>query len=330
MQTIKAVILDWAGTTVDYGSFAPVQGFIDGFQSIGISITLDMARKPMGLPKLDHTRAIAAMLPNPIPEEQIQKAYSAFERTLFGDLENHCELLNHVVETVSELRNRAIRIGSTTGYTAAMMDKVLPIAAAQGYSPDLCVTPDQVQKGRPYPYMIWRNLMQFGLSDPREVVKIGDTIADIEEGKSANCWTVGVIMGSSELGLTRREVEALSPVELDIRKKAVRASYYMAGADYIIDDMGDLMPVVDDINRKLYQNAQRKLLTPGPLTTRQSVKYAMLTDHCTWDDEYKAITQSVMNDITSIAANDSYATVLFQGSGRLRCGGDDQLPNEAR
>jgi 2-aminoethylphosphonate-pyruvate transaminase len=73
--------------------------------------------------------------------------------------------------------------------------------------------------------------------------------------------------------------------------------------------------VIADINRRLFQNAPRKLLTPGPLTTRRAVKHAMLTDHCTWDDEYKEISTSVMNDITHISANDEYATVLLQGSG---------------
>ena len=168
---------------------------------------------------------------------------------------------------------------------------------------------------RAVPYMIWQNLTRFGIAGPREAIKVGDTSADIEEGKTADCWTVGVIMGSSELGLTRSEISALSPEELKNRKTLVRAAYYKAGADYIINDVSELLNVVADINRRLEQNTPRKLLTPGPLTTRYSVKQAMLTDHCTWDDEYKAITTTVMNDITRIAANDDYATVLLQGSG---------------
>jgi len=312
---IKAVIFDWAGTTVDYGCFAPVKGFIDGYKSIGIDITNEMARKPMGLLKLDHTREIAKMLDNPISEEQIQEVYSVFEKILFENIENHCALKDYVVETVGALRECGIKIGSTTGYTSAMMEKVLPKAAEQGYSPDFCIAPDQTAKGRPYPYMIWENMMNFGISNPREVIKIGDTAADIEEGKNANCWTVGVIMGSSDFGLTRDEVAALSEYELTERKEVVRAGYYKAGADYIIDDMNGLLAVVDDINKKLNQNEARLLLTPGPLTTRHSVKHAMLTDHCTWDDEYKEITTSVMNDITNISANDDYATILLQGSG---------------
>ncbi len=151
MRKIKAVIFDWAGTAVDYGSFAPIKAFIDGFASIGMEITSEMARKPMGLPKLDHVRAIAAMLGRPVGEEEIFKAYAAFEASLFADIENHCAVKDYVIETVSVLRARGIKIGSTTGYTSAMMARVLPAAAAQGYAPDFCIAPRQGRPGRPYP-----------------------------------------------------------------------------------------------------------------------------------------------------------------------------------
>ena len=315
MTKIKAVIFDWAGTTIDYGCFAPVKALKDGFSSIGVQITNETARKPMGLPKMEHVRAIAAMVPELLSEEQTLRAYESFEGSLFADIENHCEIKEYVMEAVEELRRRNIATGSTTGYTTAMMERVMLSAAAHGYCPDFCVTPEQASKGRPYPYMIWENMKHFGIVDPREVVKVGDTAADIDEGKNASCWTAGVIMGSSKMGLTREEVKLLSPDELEKAKKRVHAAYYRYGADYIIEDMSELSSVIDDINRKLSRSEPHKLLTPGPLTTRASVKYAMNTDHCTWDDEYKEITLSVMQDITGISANDDYATVLLQGSG---------------
>lgn len=315
MRNIKAVIFDWAGTTVDYGCFAPVQAFKDSFLSIGVMITDEMARRPMVLPKQDHLRAIAAMLPHPVSETEIVKAYAAFEASLFADIENHCALKDHVIETAAALQARGIKIGSTTGYTSAMMERVLAAAERQGYAPDCCVTPDQTAKGRPYPYMIWENMKQFGLTDPREAVKIGDTVADIDEGSNARCWTVGLIMGSSQLGLGRDEVAALSPEQLAAEQQRVRAAYYQAGADYIINDLDQLPAVIDDINHALALSEPHKLLTPGPLTTRNSVKNALHADHCTWDDEYKQITAGVLRDITAIAANDDYATVLLPGSG---------------
>ena len=314
-DNIRAVILDWAGTTVDYGCFAPIKGFLDAFASIGVEITNEAARKPMGLPKLEHLREIAAALPTPVSEEQILTAYETFEKTLFANLAQHCDIKDYVVEAVAELREQGVKIGSTTGYTSEMMGIVTEKAAEQGYAPDFCATPDMVPKGRPYPYMLWQNMMQFGISNPREIVKVGDTVVDIAEGINAGCWTVAVIMGSSELGLTYDEADALTEAELSERKTAVRAAFYQTGADYIINDLNELPEVVSEINLKLVQSAERRLLTPGPLTTRRAVKRAMLTDHCTWDDEYRATTTSVINDITRLAANDDYATVLLQGSG---------------
>ena len=44
---ISAVIFDWAGTTVDYGCFAPVQAFMEIFQSYGIHVTMEETRKPI-------------------------------------------------------------------------------------------------------------------------------------------------------------------------------------------------------------------------------------------------------------------------------------------
>ena len=60
-----------------------------------------------------------------------------------------------------------------------------------------------------------------------------------------------------------------------------------------------------------------KLLTPGPLTTTDSVKQEMLFDHCTWDEDYKQITQRIRRELLQLAHVDetAYTTVLMQGSG---------------
>ncbi|MGI6008496.1 MAG: 2-aminoethylphosphonate--pyruvate transaminase [Ruminococcus sp.] len=60
-----------------------------------------------------------------------------------------------------------------------------------------------------------------------------------------------------------------------------------------------------------------KLLTPGPLTTTDSVKQEMMTDHCTWDDDYKQITQKIRSGLLKLAgvSEEEYTAVLMQGSG---------------
>jgi 2-aminoethylphosphonate--pyruvate transaminase/phosphonoacetaldehyde hydrolase len=322
---IKLVIFDWAGTTIDYGSFAPVKGFINGFRKYGVEITGYEARQPMGLKKIDHTRAIAnisrvseeffAANDRKPSEADIQDIYTDFEKSLMDNIKDHVDIKDHVIETVAELRKRGIKIGSTTGYTRSMMDEVTKLSSANGYTPDFVAAADDTPKGRPYPYMIWENMTKLEVDNPRHVIKVGDTVADIQEGLNANTWTVAVITGSNEMGLTRKEAAAIPQKELDVMKQRARSVFYAAGADYIINDMDELAGVVDDINRVLLRNTPRKLMTPGPLTTRASVKQAMLTDHCTWSDDYKRIALNVSDKITAIAADESYATVLLQGSG---------------
>ncbi|MEG0590924.1 MAG: 2-aminoethylphosphonate--pyruvate transaminase, partial [Lachnospiraceae bacterium] len=60
-----------------------------------------------------------------------------------------------------------------------------------------------------------------------------------------------------------------------------------------------------------------KLLTPGPLTTTKTVKEEMLFDHCTWDEEYKQITQRIRTQLLELAEveEEEYTVVLMQGSG---------------
>ena len=322
---IKAVIFDWAGTTVDYGSFAPVKGFIEAFETFGVRITGKETRTPMGLKKMDHTRAIAEIpsvnvqfiLRNghPPSDGEIQDIYEDFEQRLLINIKDHMDIKDYVIDTVANLRLNGIKIGSTTGYTRSMMTEVSRLAALNGYEPDYIAAADDTPKGRPYPFMIWENMMKFGVSNPRFVIKVGDTIADIEEGLNANTWTVAVVNGSNEVGLTRDEVALMSPPELNDHKLRARQNFYKAGADFIIDDMNELIGVINLINKRLERSAPRKLMTPGPLTTRSSVKQATLNDHCTWSNEYKQLTAKVCDSITDIAADGSYATVLLQGSG---------------
>lgn len=54
-----------------------------------------------------------------------------------------------------------------------------------------------------------------------------------------------------------------------------------------------------------------KLLTPGPLTTTMTVKEQMLFDHCTWDDDYKAITQEIRAELVHLGHCDPRPTRPF-------------------
>lgn len=257
---IEAVIFDWAGTTVDYGCFAPVKAFMEAFAHHGVPVTMEETRKPMGMLKRDHIRTMLHMERigaewkrvhgHEATEEDVEAVYAQFEPKLFSILDQYAAPKPFAVETAVKLREMGLKIGSTTGYTDAMMGVVVPKAAELGYAPDVWVSPDGVGgKGRPYPYMIFANMQALGVSSVRAAVKVGDTISDVKEGVNAGVWTVGVIEGSSELGLTQQEYEALSSEEREAACRKVEAGFRQAGAQFVIRNLSQLPELIDALGR---------------------------------------------------------------------------------
>lgn len=246
-----AVIFDWAGTTVDYGCFAPVQAFMEAFREYGIEPTMDETRKPMGMLKHDHIATMMHMdriarawedAHGSAPSDaDVDAVYARFEPKLLGILDRFADPNPGVVDAVAALRDAGLKIGSTTGYTDAMMAIVAPKAAELGYAPDYWISADGTEGyGRPYPYMIFHNMQALRLSDVRRIAKVGDTISDIREGRNAGAFTVGVTEGSSQMGLSRAEFDALSPAERDHERSMAREAFLAAGADAVIDTMAEL------------------------------------------------------------------------------------------
>ena len=92
--------------------------------------------------------------------------------------------------------------------------------------------------------MIFRNIEALGIKKVRRVLKVGDTISDIKEGKNAGVWSAGIVVGSSEMGLTQEEYEALSPEEKEEKCREVSEKFLEAGADkvsYTIEDLGEFL-----------------------------------------------------------------------------------------
>lgn len=257
---IEGVIFDWAGTTVDYGCFAPVKAFMEIFKEYGIEPTMEETRKPMGMLKWDHIKTMLSM-PR-IHEEwkkqhgrdwndsDVDEMHDKFAEKLMSILHMYAEVKPYVLETVNALRERGIRIGSTTGYTDAMMSIVTVKAKENGYAPDFWISPNSVDNmGRPYPYMIFANMKELKLTDVHRVIKVGDTISDIKEGVHAGVITVGILEGSSEMGLSEEEYAALDEKAKTALKEKMRKEYEEAGADYVINHMGELCALIDEIEK---------------------------------------------------------------------------------
>lgn len=258
---IQAVIFDWAGTTVDFGSRAPVEVFVEIFRRSGISITAAEARGPMGRAKRDHLAALTA-LPQVIEQWQqrygrlpaqadIDRMYVDFLPLQKEVLARGSDVIAGVAETVAWLRQRGIRIGSTTGYTRALMDVLVPMARQGGFDPEAVIGADDVTAGRPAPWMIFRAAEQLGVYPMSSVLIVDDTPVGIEAGRNAQTWAVAVAKTGNAMGLSEEELSRLPAQVLDQRLQEIRADFAVAGAHDIIDSVADLPVALDRIEQRL-------------------------------------------------------------------------------
>lgn len=258
---IEAVLLDWAGTTMDFGCVAPAVVFVEVFARQGVPITIEEARAPMGAHKRVHIQRITELdsvrarwqarhgrLPN---EADVKRMFKEFVPLQLKCLSDYSELIPGTLEAVAELRKRGIKIGSTTGYMTEMMKINLRDAARQGYKPDSTVCASEVPAGRPYPYMCLQNVINLGVTTVEACVKVDDTVPGVEEGLNAGMWTIGLAVSGNEVGLSLKEWKRLSKAEKEEKRARAHRRMAQAGAHYTVDSIAEMMPCIDDIEERI-------------------------------------------------------------------------------
>src|SRR5260370_6707238 len=140
---IRLVVFDWAGTTIDHGCFAPVSAFVQAFALHDVEVTAAEARGPMGLHKRDHLRAMLHSAEvarrwqrahgRDWTEQDIDALYHDFIPLQLKVIGQHGRLVPGLLECVSQLQNRGIRIGATTGYFREAAERVYQAARSQGF-----------------------------------------------------------------------------------------------------------------------------------------------------------------------------------------------------
>lgn len=254
MPRFKAVVFDWAGTTVDFGSFAPMAVFVEAFRHFGVEVSVDEARAPMGAPKWDHIQAMlgapriarawtAAHGERPT-DRDVDRVYEVFVPMNEKVVADYGALVPGTAEAVASLRSRGLKIGSTTGYTRSIMQNVLPVAAAQGYAPDNLVCSDDLPEGRPGPLGMYRCFIDLVVHPPASVIKVDDTEPGIGEGLAAGCLTVGVALSGNYVGKTPAELEAMPKDEVASLRDHAAARLKGSGADHVIDTVADLPALI--------------------------------------------------------------------------------------
>ena len=249
-MNIGLVIFDWAGTLVDFGCRAPLAAFHTAFENAGLAISDDIARRPMGAHKRDHVREILgypeiadrvrAELHREPDEALIEAIYQDFSKLLPALLPAHAEPIPGSVETLGWLREKGIRIGSTTGYTRAMMDVLEPIARASGINPDFVICADEVPQSRPAPWACFRIAERCGVYPMSRCVKVGDTPADMAEGRNAGMICVGLSECGNEVGLSGEALSALGREDREQLTRHAEERLYGAGAKVVLRSVAEL------------------------------------------------------------------------------------------
>ena len=258
---IKAVILDWAGTVVDHGSRAPMGAFVEAFAQFGVTISIADARGPMGMAKRDHIRMVGtspavatawrAKHGRDFDDAAIDAIFEAFEPMNVAAVEAHSALIPGAGDALDWCKARGIRIGSTTGYTRPIMERLMPLAAAQGFVPEVTICAGDLAAGRPAPLQIWSALAQMGIWPASSVIKLDDTPPGIGEARAAGCWAVGVAMTGNNPGLSAEELAGLAPAEREALRRSASEQLLRAGAHLVIETIAELPGLIRHVEARL-------------------------------------------------------------------------------
>ncbi|WEJ70237.1 phosphonoacetaldehyde hydrolase [Pseudomonas sp. PSE14] len=260
-KQLQAVILDWAGTVVDFGSFAPTQIFVEAFAEFGVQVSLEEARGPMGMGKWDHIRTLCDIpaiaerykvkFGRAPTDDDVTAIYERFMPLQIEKIAEHSALIPGALDAIAALRKQGLKVGSCSGYPAVVMEKVVALAKTNGYVADHVVATDEVPNGRPHPAQALANVIALGINDVAACVKVDDTWPGILEGRSAGMWTVALTCSGNALGLTYEQYKALPADKLEQERRRIGQIFEGSRPHYLIDTIADLPAVITDINARL-------------------------------------------------------------------------------
>ncbi|WP_144634744.1 phosphonoacetaldehyde hydrolase [Bordetella genomosp. 13] len=258
---LEAVIFDWAGTLVDFGSFAPTRVFVDAFAQFGMTVTLQEARGPMGMGKWDHIRTLCndpgiagqyrERFGRTPTDDDVTAIYERFLPMQVAKVAQYSAPIPGAADVLRTLRAQGLKLGSCSGYPEVVMRHVRERAEPEGIRPDCVVASDDVPRARPAPGMALRNVVLMGLADVAGCVKVDDTAPGIEEGRRAGMWTVGLLLSGNAAGLSLDEYQALDDAGHEAARLRARAELTRAAPHYLIDTVTELPAVLEQIAARL-------------------------------------------------------------------------------
>lgn len=211
-NSIQLVVFDMAGTTVQ-DQHEVEKCFAQACKETGLSVSENRILSLQGYSKIEVFRLLW--------EEKIGKDHPEYQENVFVSydaftyiLENHYQTqpvfpTEGCLETFQFLRENNIKIALTTGFYRKVTNLILQkLDWLEGLDDtylntsgkariDVSVASDEVEKGRPEPFMIYRAMEKLGIEDKKAVINVGDTPSDLQSGKKAGVrLSLGVINGT--------------------------------------------------------------------------------------------------------------------------------------
>lgn len=226
-MSVKLVVFDIAGTTVK-DNHDVSKALSAALLQYDYDVPVAEIDPIMGYEK---NLAITQLLkrhesqPEKITPELIRNIHTAFVQQMIRHYQTSPDIiaLPHVEETFAKLHQQGILIGINTGFSKDIAQIIIDrLQWTERGLIDFLVASDEVEAGRPEPFMIGKMMEAAGISDPAEVAKVGDTAVDMEEGHNSGCkYVIGITTGI----YSRMELEKCSPT-------------------HIVDDMANIIDII--------------------------------------------------------------------------------------
>lgn len=228
-EAIKMVVFDMAGTTVNENNivYKTLRHAINDIGGYELPLT-EVLEHGAGKEKLQAIKTVLKKCVNVEDEELAEKIFQSFLQALEKAYEVEDIYPNsNANELFAVLKDMDILRVLNTGYDRKTAESLLKkLDWVVGRDIDALITASDVPKNRPYPDMIDLARANFSISDPTTVVKIGDSIIDIQEGQNAGCaLSIGITTGAHHAD----QLKSANP-------------------DYIIDDLLEIVPIIKKYN----------------------------------------------------------------------------------
>jgi phosphonatase-like hydrolase len=222
---IKMIVFDMAGTTVNE-NMVVYKTLQKAINEAGFDFTMEQVlAEGAGKEKADAIRSVLQVYAQKQDDSLTDSIYQRFIVLLDKAYDTQDILPQDNAEDLFRaLKERNILVVLNTGYNEKTARQLIAkLGWKKGVEFDGLVTATDVLHNRPYPDMIRLAMKEFGIVDPLEVAKVGDSVIDIEEGMNAGCsLNIGITTGAH----TRQQLQSVKP-------------------DYLIDNLLELLPLID-------------------------------------------------------------------------------------